>query len=56
MEQVENVFNKLHKLLKCQLIYENNLRILMDTSEDVLMVATENNCPLTAAWAIALEH
>jgi hypothetical protein len=33
MEQVENIFNNLPKPLKWQSFYENDLPILMDTSE-----------------------
>ncbi|MGD9158549.1 MAG: ParB/RepB/Spo0J family partition protein [Desulfobacteraceae bacterium] len=43
MEQVENIFKKLPKSLKWRSFYENDLQILMDTSEEVLMAAIDHN-------------
>ncbi|MBN1907401.1 MAG: ParB/RepB/Spo0J family partition protein, partial [Deltaproteobacteria bacterium] len=43
MEQVENIFNNLPKPLKWRSFYENDLSVLLDTSEDVLVTAIDHN-------------
>ena len=43
MEQVENIFKNLPNSLKLRLFYENDLQILMDTSEDVRIAAIDHN-------------
>ena len=43
MGQVENIFKKLPKSLKWRSFYENDLQILMDTSEEVLTAAIDHN-------------
>ncbi|MBN1907219.1 MAG: hypothetical protein JW927_19220 [Deltaproteobacteria bacterium] len=43
MGQVENIFNNLPKPLKWRSFYENDLPVLLDTSEDVLVTAIDHN-------------
>ena len=43
MEQVENIFKKLPKSLKWRSFYENDLQILMDTSEEVRIAAIDHD-------------
>ncbi|NLD38396.1 MAG: ParB N-terminal domain-containing protein [Desulfatiglans sp.] len=43
MRQVGNIFNNLPKPLKWRSFYENDLPVLLDTSEDVLVTAIDHN-------------
>jgi ParB family chromosome partitioning protein len=43
MGQVENIFKNLPKSLKWRSFYENDLQILMDTSEEVRIAAIDHN-------------
>ena len=43
MGQVENIFKNLPKSLKWRSFYENDLQILMDTSEEVRIAAIDRN-------------